>query len=271
MKNPNSEYFATKLTIEDTGVYESDFLERKRGEGMPEDFIQQEYFCSFTRGAEGAYYGKLIQKARDEDRITRISVTSDLPVHTAWDIGIGDSSAIWLFQTLKNGRINFLHYYENNNEPLDHYLRYLDNWKAKHGVVFGKHFVPHDMRNREFTSGISRMEVARNMGYVMTPIVNPEGRAYGIEEGIQTARSLLPHCQFDESHCKRGVQCLDFYRKKWNDILKVYFDEPLHDQYSHGADAFRMAAIGIKTIGTSIDNGLTAEKILDMRKRNYGY
>lgn len=259
------EYFASLLTIEDTSVFPPNFIESKRAEGIPEDFIQQEYYCSFTRGSEGTYYGKLIQKARDQDRISNITISSDLLCHTAWDIGIGDSTSIWIFQTLPNGNVNFLHYYENNGEGLEHYIKYLENWKSKNNALFGSHYVPNDMQNREFTSGIDRLSVARQMGMQMQVIPRNS-----IDDGIQVVRSLLPHCSFDEKECSHGIKCLDFYRKKWNDTLKVYYDEPLHDQWSHGADAFRMAALGIKTYGTST-NKLTPDSIKDMRIRNLGY
>lgn len=273
MKKPNSDYFSSHLTIDDTGVYGGEFLETKRGEGMPEDFIQQEYFCSFTRGAEGSYYGKQVQAAREEDRITKLPIVPDLPVHTSWDIGVGDSSAIWFFQQLSNGKINFINFYENNGLALDHYIEYLDQWKAKQRIVYGTHFVPHDMRNRDFgTKGaLSRMEIARNMGYTFRPCVTEEGKAFGLEAGIDAVRALLPLCSFDAEKCKRGVQCLDFYRKKWNEALKVYFNEPLHDQYSHAADAFRMAAIGIKAFGVGGNDKMTPDKINEMRRKHYGY
>jgi len=258
-------YYHSRLTIEDTSIFDDGFIEGKRAEGMPEDFIQQEYYCSFTRGAEGAYYGKLMQRAKDDDRVTRINVNTDLPVHSAWDIGVGDASAIWLFQQLNNGKINLLHYYENNSEGLEHYIRYLEEWRKSNNVIFGTHFVPHDMQNREFTSGVDRLTTARNLGYNMQIVPRKP-----IEEGIQAVRSILPNCTFNVVHCKRGIQCLDFYRKKWNDILKVYYDEPLHDQYSHGADAFRMLAIGVKSLGTSTGK-LSADSIKDMRMRNLGY
>ena len=261
----NPEFFASKLSIDNTNVLASDHVQKLRDESIPEDFIQQEYYCSFTRGAEGSYYGKLIQQARDEDRITNLNPISDLPCHSAWDIGIGDSSAIWIFQCLQNGKINFLNYYENNNEGLEHYLRYLDRWKEANKAVWGTHYVPHDMQNREFTSGVDRLHAAQNMGYKMTVVPRK-----AIEEGIQAVRSILPQCSFDKIKCKRGIDCLDFYRKKWNDNLKVYFDEPLHDQWSHGADAFRMAAIGMKALGTTT-NTLSAERINEMRLRNLGY
>lgn len=262
--NQGSDYFSSLLTIDDTSIYDPSFIDHKRAEGIPEDFIQQEYYCSFTRGAESAYYGKQIQKARDEERITSLSISKELPVHTAWDIGYGDSTAIWFFQQLNSGKLNLLHYYENTGEGLDTYLKYLDEWKCKHGVVYGRHFVPHDMQQHEFTSGVDRITTARQMGYDMTVVPKK-----GIDEGIQAVRSLLPHCSFDSKECKRGIQCLDFYRKKYNEALKVYDDKPLHDQYSHGADAFRYLAVGLCAYGTSTSR-LTAETIREMRYKNTG-
>ena len=262
----NKDYYYSLLSIEDTNVLDKSHIEKLRGEGIPEDFIQQEYYCSFTRGAEGSYYGKLIQSARDDERITNLRLYPDLPCHSSWDIGIGDSTAIWIFQTLQSGKINFLHYYENNNEGLEHYIKYLDNWKNKHNAIWGSHYVPHDMQNREFTSGVDRITSARQMGYPMVVVPRKP-----IEEGIQAVRSIFPHCSFDAKECERGIKCLDFYRKKWNDSLKVYYDDPLHDQWSHGADAFRMAAIGTKAINPQSITRLSIESIKEMRQRNLGY
>ena len=261
----NPDFFASLLSIEDTGILQKSHIEKLREEGVPEDFIQQEYYCSFTRGAEGAYYGKLVQSARDDGRICSLPVSRDLPVHTAWDIGIGDSTSIWLFQSLPNGKLNFLHYYENSGESLAHYLEYLEKWRKEKGVLFGVHYVPHDMRQREFISGVNRIEAARELGFNLTVVP-----LHPIHEGIETVRSTLTYCSFDRKECERGIKCIDFYRKKWNESLKVYYDEPLHDQWSHGADAFRMACVGLRSIGSSV-NRLSADKINEMRKKNYGY
>lgn len=265
-QDPN--FFATLLTIEDTGAVDPKHIISLREQGYPEDFLQQEYYCSFTRGAEGAYYGKQIQAARDDDRITNLSVARDVPVCSAWDIGIGDSSAIWLFQQLSNGKINFLDYYENHGEGLEHYLNYLERFKSKHNVFWGTHYVPHDMRNREFSSGISRIEIAAGLGYQMTPVVK-DGQAYGLDAGIQCVRSTLANCVFDAKNCERGIKCLDLYRKKYNEALKVYSNEPCHDQWSHGADAFRMACVGIKELGGQ--RKISPEQIKEMRQKYLGY
>lgn len=258
-------FFASRITNDDTHINTDEEIQRLRDQGRPEDFIQQEIYCDFNRGAEGSYYGKLIQKARDEDRITEIKIREELPVHTAWDIGIGDSTAIWLFQCLANGNINWVAYYENNGEGLEHYLQWLDKWKNENKIQFGTHYVPHDMANREFTSGVDRLTTARELGFTMVCVPKKS-----IDEGIQTVRSTLPHCIFHSKNCKSGIACLDFYRKKWNETLKVYYDTPLHDKYSHGADAFRMACVGLKALGQG-PNKLSPEKIREMREKNWGY
>ncbi len=243
-KSDPKHYFSSLVTVTDAGTLNDEDIEQLRREGVPEDFIQQEYFCSFKRGAEGSYYGKLIQKARDDDRICSLPVIPDLPVHTSWDIGIGDSTSIFFFQALRNGTYNFINYYENNGEGLGHYIKYLNDFKSENSIEYGTHFVPHDMQNKEFTSGVDRMQSARDFGYEMTVVPRK-----GIDEGIQAVRSILPLCSFDAKKCVVGIKCLDFYRKKWNESLKVYYSEPCHDKWSHGADSFRYAAQGIKSIG----------------------
>lgn len=263
-KSNPEEYFSSFLTIDDTKTVTPQHIENLRKEGVPEDFIQQEYYCSFTRGAEGSYYGKQIQKARNEGRICPLSINNSLPCYTAWDIGIGDSTSIWIFQCLDNGKYNFVHYYENHGESIEHYCRYLDNWKQKHEISWARHYLPHDMSNEEWVGG-DRVEAARKLGFAVDVLPRERNR----DDGINRVRGLLAFCSFDENECRHGIKCLDFYRKKYNDILKVYYDEPLHDRYSHGADAFRYACQGIKLFG-SVHNEMTKEK-LDLIKSQTGY
>ncbi len=261
-------WWGTRITLEDTQALPESHIHELRSQGYPEDFIQQEYYCSFNRGAQGSYYGKQIQDARDSDRITSIGIDKAIPCFTAWDIGIGDSSALWIGQQLSNGKINFLDYYENHGVGLEHYINYLDKFRAANDIVWNTHYVPHDMRNKEFSSGVSRLEIAEKLGYKMTPVIK-DGAPYGFEAGVQCVRSTLPNCVFDKEKCKFGIKCIDLYRKKYNESLKVYFDEPCHDQYSHGADAFRMACVGIKEFGNA--TRLNPEQIKEMRRKYLGY
>jgi len=121
------------------------------------------------------------------------------------------------------------------------------------------------MKNQEFGSGDDRVTIARKLGYEMTVL-----KKHGLEDGIQNVRSKFADCSFDKKLCKRGIECLDFYRKKWNDSLKRYYDEPQHDQYSHGADAFRYAIAGINTFGGN-QSKLSKETIEEMRRKHLGY
>lgn len=262
-KSNPKDYFSSFLTIDDTKTITHAHIDNLRKEGVPEDFIQQEYFCSFTRGAEGSYYGKQIQKARDEGRLTNLSVNPAYPVYTSWDIGKGDSTAIWFFQCLDNGKYNFVHYYENHGTELEHYCRYLENWRIKHDVIWGRHFFPHDMQQEEYMSAITRIEAARKMG-INGDILQKSG----IEDGINVARSILSFCSFDIVNCARGIKCLDFYRKKYNEALKVYYNEACHDQWSHGSDSFRYAAVGLKTFGSL---GTMSKDKLDAIKITAGF
>jgi hypothetical protein len=241
--NPD-DYFSSLVTIKDVGIIGEEHIEDLRARNVPEDFIQQEYYCSFTRGAEGSYYGKLIQRARDEGRICELAIDRDLPVYTSWDIGFHDSTCIWWFQIKPNGTYNFIDYYENHGEGLRHYIDKLNEFKENNKIIYANHYVPHDMGNGEFSSGDTRINTAREFGYNMTILEKKP-----IADGIQAVRSILNNSYFDGQKCKFGLQCLDFYRKKWNDALKVYYDTPLHDKFSHGSDSFRYAAMGIKTYG----------------------
>jgi phage terminase large subunit len=268
--NDKKHYFSSLVTVFDAATLNEEDIEQLRREGVPEDFIQQEYFCSFKRGAEGSYYGKQIQKARDDERIGPLPIIPDLPVHTSWDIGIGDSTAIWMFQALRNGTYNFINYYENNGEGLEHYVRYLNDFKTKNNVEYGTHFVPHDMQNKEFTSGVDRLQTARDFGIDMTVVPRK-----GIDEGIQAVRSILPLCSFELRACAHGIKCLDFYRKKWNESLKVYYDEPLHDRWSHGcfvAGTRILTAYGEKNIEEiQIDDEIVTPLGLKKVKKKFNY
>ena len=175
-----------------------------------------------------------------------------MPVHTAWDLGYNDSTAIWFFQQCGQ-EIHLLEYYENSGEALTHYLHHL---KSK-PFTYGKHLVPHDAAVHEYSTGLSRVEVARNHGITFT--IAPD---VGINEGIDAARNILPRCWFDEEKCAKGISSLDNYKKEWNDRHGCWSSHPLHNFASHGADAFRMIAVGI---GKLVNNGLSVEEWRSLR------
>ena len=235
-RNPD-EWFSEILTIRDTGVLTEEQIESERRKGMQEDMIQQEFYCNFDRGQEGSYYGKMIDDIRKKGHICRVEFDPAVPVRTYFDLGIGDSTAIWWAQFV-NKEIHLINYYENSGEGLAHYARVLDDYRRETGCIYDLHVAPHDIQARELSSGLTRLESARKLGLQFR--VAPK---LLIESGIEAVRAILPRCWFDQTKCEIGVKCLENYRKQYNEKFRVYSDRPFHDYTSHGADAFRMLAI----------------------------
>jgi hypothetical protein len=204
---------------------------------MSEEQYAQEFECSWTAAITGAYYGKLLEDAGEQQRIGRVQHDPALMVETWWDLGIGDPTAIWFVQ--RNGpEIRLIDFYQATGEPLSHYVRVLEE-KAKEGEwKYEAHVFPHDVRQRSLDTGRSRVEALRNLGIDPEIVVQ-----HRIEDGIEAARRMLPNCWFDELHCRAGIDALRQYRTSYDDKLKTYRLRPVHDWTSHAADAFRYGAM----------------------------
>ena len=211
-------------------------LDAAKMQMTPEQY-EQEYECSFTAAIIGAYYGKLLAALDDENRITRVPYDPALPVHTAWDLGINDSTAIWFAQVYRGGAVNVIDYYENSGVGLDHYAEVLRQ-KDYH---WGDHLAPHDIEVRELGTGKSRLETAFGLGIRFKVIPKMK-----IADGINAARMLIPKCYFDREKCNEGLEMLRQYRQEWDDRKRMFRDQPRHDFTSHSADAFRYLALGLE-------------------------
>lgn len=238
-------WFYESLTIRDTGVMSEEEIEAERKKGMPEDLIQQEYYCNFDRGQEGTYYGKIIDTIRKKGQICSVPFDPAVPVRTYWDLGIGDSTAIWWAQFV--GReIHLINYYENSGEGLSHYSRIVEEYRKTTGCIYDCHVAPHDIQARELSSGQTRLHAARQLG--LNFLVAPK---LSFESGIESVRMILSRCWFDARACEHGVKALESYRKQYNEKFRVYSDRPFHDWSSHGSDAFRYLAITESSIRSS--------------------
>jgi len=202
---------------------------------MTEAQYQQEFECAFDVPALGAIYAKEYQRARDDKRFSRVPRDPMLEVSTFWDLGIGDSTAIW-FAQVSRSEIRLIDYYEANAQPLDHYVQVL---KAK-PYTYSTHWLPHDAQAKQLTSGKSSMEILTALG--LPARITPK---LSLEEGINAARMVWPRCWFDEDKTKRGLECLQNYRRELNEKIGEFRPTPVHDWASHGADAFRYLAVAI--------------------------
>ena len=247
----NKEWFCYKLTIDDTKHVSPGTIQQEREDGiMSEDLIQQEYYTSFSCGVEGSYYAKYIDRIRLNNQITTLPYRSDHLVHTAWDIGVRDSTSVIFFQCI--GRvIHVIDHYENSKEGLEHYVKVV---KSKE-YIYGTHYAPHDIVVKEFGSGLTRIDKARSLGinFSIAPKVS-------IMDGIEAARSAFSRIYFDEVKCNLLLRSLMNYRQEFDHKRKIYMPHPLHDHNSNSADAFRYMCLCLPKT-----NGGTSAEELDRR------
>ena len=234
MAKDNPEWNVSLLTVDDTGFILKEDIDKERESGMSEDLIQQEFYCSFTRGQEGSWYGKYLSTLEGDGRLTLVPHDPYTPVDTFWDLGVGDSTAI-IFAQRVGQEIHLIDHYEMHGEGLDHYARVIKD----RDYNYGTHYAPHDIRVRELASGArTRLEIARDLGLNFS--IAPD---FSVYEGIELTRSLMHRLWMDEKKCKYLFKCLLNYVKRYNEAYAVYSDQPLHNWASHSADAMRMLGV----------------------------
>jgi hypothetical protein len=189
----------------------------------------------------GAIYGEVLTKARADRRISSVPYDPTLRVDTAWDLGVGDATAIWFSQSV--GReVRLIDYYEASGEGLSYYAAVLDRKRDEYkDLIYGRHIAPHDIQVRELGSGRSRIEVAQSLGIYFD--IAPQ---MGLEDGINAVRMLFPRLYIDEERCAAGLEALARYRRSWNKQMGEYKATPVHDSSSHAADALRYLALGYR-------------------------
>ncbi|WP_017445813.1 terminase [Gayadomonas joobiniege] len=197
---------------------------------------------AFEQAIKGAYYATQFDKIYRENRITRVPHETSAQVHTFWDLGVSDYMSIWFVQ-LVGREYRVINFYQNHSEGLKHYIDHLSELAIKHGYSYGIHVAPHDIAQRELTTGLSRQEQAANMGinFEIAPRLS-------VMDGIEAVRSVLGLCWFDETKTETGVAGLTNYRKAWDDKLGTWKGYPLHDEHSHPADAFRTFAVSVRLL-----------------------
>lgn len=189
---------------------------------------------AFAQSIEGAYYAKEIARAETEGRVRLVPYEPMLKVHTMWDLGMNDSTAIWFWQVGPGGERRYIDYLESSGENLAWYAGRL----REKGYVYGKTGLPHDAEVRSLESGLTRTEVLRSLGFhdiQIIPQMDPMTR-------INAARLMFQKCWFDQVKCHDGFEAIKQYRKAWDDKAGCWKDRPLHDWTSHAADSFGMSA-----------------------------
>ena len=229
-----SEWWGSRLTVENTGAITLDQIEAERRAGMSEELIQQEFYCDWSGGMQGSYYADQIELAEEESRITDLPYDREIPVDTWWDLGMNDSTTI-LFTQQHFSQIRVIDCYENSGKGLDHYADVL----RQRGYFYRDHVGPHDLAVRELGTGKSRIETAKALG-----VDFKVARKLPVNDGINAVRAMLYNCVFDREKTKPLVNALMAYRKEYDSKSRIFKDKPFHDLSSHFADAMRTGAVG---------------------------
>ena len=226
-------WFTDELKASKTGIIDDAELQDARKMLTAEQYAQ-EYECSFEAAIVGAFYGREVALAEQDGRIGRVPHDRAADVFASWDLGIGDSMAIWVGQII--GREwHWIGYYENSGFALDHYVDWIKGLPYK----VHQHYLPHDGEARELQTGKSRKQFLEERGFNVSVVPRADPM-----DGIDAARVRFNRMWFDAEKCVRGIDCLRMYRSEFDDKNQVLRQRPLHDWSSHGADAFRCGVMG---------------------------
>lgn len=182
---------------------------------------------------EGAIYANELRISREEKRMTIVPYDPNFPVNTFWDLGWADMTSIWFIQRV-GFQYRVLDYYQNRQQSIQHYIKVLQD----RPYVYGRDYLPHDGRAKQLGTGKSIEEQMTSMGrrIVIVPRLS-------VADGISAARAVFSACWFDADKCSDGLQALKRYKYDVNPETNRTSKEPLHDENSHGADAWRTFAV----------------------------
>ncbi len=263
-QNNPDDWFTYKLSVEDTKHIPLEVIEKERRSGeMSDDLIQQEYYCSFEMGVEGAFYSKYIDQMKLNGRIGQVPWEASAKVNVALDIGVRDSTSLIFYQVIGQ-TVRIIDCYEKQKEGLEHYIKIINSKP----YVYGKFFAPHDVSVVEWGSGMSRIEKARQLGLRFeTKVVNNRTVSalpnVSVIDGIEAVRSAFSKIWIDEVKCAPLIKALENYRQEYDIKRRVYNSQPLHDWSSHYADAMRYLSLSLSKTG----DGMTAKDVELSRQR----
>ena len=229
------------------------------------DKMKQEYPSTYEEAIEvtsdAYYYQRILNEIRQAGQVAKVPININLPTYTAWDLGYGDSTAIWIVQ-IQGIFVRVVGYVENSGEGLAWYVNWLKVFQEKHKITFEHNFLPHDVEVHELSTGISRKIKLEKLGVKCTVLPR-----LPIDDGVELVRELLPTCYFDAEACEVGLKMLDGYSKNVSPEGLISLT-PRHDKTSHGADSFRYLATGLKKYGSNVSGRSTRAEI-EARSKYY--
>jgi phage terminase large subunit len=235
---PPNDSIVTKINWSDNPWFpETLNLERESLKNRDIDAYNTVWEGVCRQTVDGAIFAREMQMAELQQRITNVVYDPAKPVHAVFDLGWSDSTAIWFLQYV-GMETRLLRYFEDSQQTISYYLAKMQTF----GYVYDTLWLPHDAENKTLAAnGKSIEEIVRGAGY-KTQILP----RVPIVDSINAARTIFPACWFDRENTAQGIDCLRHYRYEVDPNTGQFSKQPLHDHYSHGADAFRYIALMVK-------------------------
>ena len=176
----SDDWLALKVIASESGILPKSELDSLRAE-LTEDAWRQEMDCDFDAAIPGAIWGRELYQAEQDGRITHVAYDTFVPVHTAWDLGYSDDTAVWFYQVV-HGEIHVIDYYGASGKSIEHYAAVILGKNYKYGT----HHLPHDARAKTLASGGKSVieQLAEHLDWkhlAITPNLS-------VQDGIQAAR-----------------------------------------------------------------------------------
>ena len=235
-KNPDERTYVRKVNSDEIEKLLSPeiIFEREKMRKENPELFEHVYMGEPLTANTGSVFGRQLAQAREDGRIGKVPYDESLGVYTSWDLGVGDSTAIWFFQVTTGGEIHFIDHYESSGEDLGHYISVVQNKPYQ----YNKHFLPHDAKARELQTGTTRVDFFNARGIHNVEVLRPTRFTLGQDDISLVARPKFSKCWFDEEKCKRGLECLRAYHYEYNEKNRLLKDTPCHDWASHSSSAF---------------------------------
>lgn len=254
LKSPDL-WWVSSLTVDDMKHITPEALAIEKA-SMSDQMFRQEYYCEFITDSEGLIYGENLKTMEAQNRIAEVVYDPSKPVYTAWDLGVqqrSDTTAIVFFQVIGTN-IHVIDCYENFRQGAEHYVKVLNS----KGYIYGGHILPHDTKNFEWGSGLTRIEQLEDLGLTVTIATKIKKKIHGIEKVRLTMKKMY----IDKVNCKLLINALYQYHWTWDDKAGRWNDsEPYHNFASNFCDSLMYACTGL----SQVQDEYTAEDLEEMQ------
>lgn len=240
------DWFTMILPASKSGILAQSELDSAK-KAMGQSSYEREFECSFNAAIPGAIYGDLIEQLRAKSQIQDYEHNRDYPLMSFWDVGDSDYCTQWLLQ-LEGRHINAVDFHSGTGHGPGFYADKMREWEDKYKSKIHGHYLPHDAAN--IVRGSSWKRDLDEAGLRNTIIVP---RTPVLWDTIHELRALLPRFYIHKTNCSKaygderlmmpsGLDCLEFYSKKETEEGGTLHEEPVHNEFSHGASGLHTFA-----------------------------